>query len=157
MCSAPSAVRVERGEDCSYGSGESKLGDMYTFGGMGTFRKERGAAAVEFALILPVFLLLIFAIIEIGIAYQRWTTVTHAAREGVRRLAVGDAPDAATTAGELSAGNALGYEIECSLVPTADLPDAESVGMICEAPLELSVWALTAGTTIYSTAIARQE
>lgn len=49
---------------------------------------DRGVTAVEFAIILPLLLMLIFGIIEFGRAYQARLTVTHAAREGVRVLAV---------------------------------------------------------------------
>jgi Flp pilus assembly protein TadG len=53
-------------------------------------RDERGAAAVEFALILPLLILLLFGIIEFGRGYNAKVTLTHAAREGARALAVGD-------------------------------------------------------------------
>lgn len=49
---------------------------------------ERGVTAVEFAIILPLLMMMIFGIIEFGRAYQARLTVTHAAREGVRVLAV---------------------------------------------------------------------
>lgn len=52
--------------------------------------REKGAVAVEFALILPVLVLLLFGIIEFGRAYNAYVTVTHAAREGARLAAVGD-------------------------------------------------------------------
>lgn len=51
---------------------------------------ERGAAAVELALVLPILILLLFGIIEFGRAYNAKVTLTHAAREGARALAVGD-------------------------------------------------------------------
>lgn len=55
-------------------------------------RDERGAAAVEFALLLLPLLLLTFGIIEFGRAYNTKLSLTHAAREGVRVVAVtGDA------------------------------------------------------------------
>ena len=64
--------------------------------------RTRGAALVEFAIILPVLILLIFGIVEFGRGYHAKTTLTHAAREGVRVAALdtGDpaqvARDAAT-------------------------------------------------------------
>lgn len=51
-------------------------------------RRDRGAAAVELALILPVLLLLIAGIIDLGRAYQAQMTVTQAAREGARMVAL---------------------------------------------------------------------
>lgn len=43
---------------------------------------------VEFAIILPVLLLLVFGIIEFGRAHNTQLTLTHAAREGVRTYAI---------------------------------------------------------------------
>jgi len=45
---------------------------------------EGGAAAVEFALILPVLLLLLFGIIAFGEFYSRYQVFTGAVREGAR-------------------------------------------------------------------------
>ena len=52
------------------------------------FKKEKGASAVEFALILPVFIVIIFAILQFGIVFNNWIALTYAAREGVRLAAV---------------------------------------------------------------------
>jgi len=45
---------------------------------------ERGAVAVEFALVLPVLVLLLFGIIEFGLMYNRQQALHAAAREGGR-------------------------------------------------------------------------
>lgn len=50
---------------------------------------ERGQSMVEFALIVPLFLLLMFAIVDFGMGFYSWITVTNAAREGARIGAVG--------------------------------------------------------------------
>src|SRR5262249_38569770 len=47
-------------------------------------RGDRGAAAVEFALMLPVLLLIVFGIIDFGRALDAQITITQAAREGAR-------------------------------------------------------------------------
>ncbi|MDH3426072.1 MAG: pilus assembly protein [Acidimicrobiia bacterium] len=60
---------------------------------------DRGAAAVEFALILPILVMLVFGTVEFGRAYNANVTLTHAAREGVRILAITqDAAQASTAA-----------------------------------------------------------
>ncbi len=51
-------------------------------------RDERGAIAVEFALIMPVLLLLVLGILEFGYAYHSWDATQNAAREGARVGAV---------------------------------------------------------------------
>jgi Flp pilus assembly protein TadG len=50
----------------------------------GNRSKDRGAAAVEFALLLPLLLLLLFGIIDFGRALNAQITITQAAREGAR-------------------------------------------------------------------------
>jgi len=51
-------------------------------------KSEKGASAVEFALILPILIILVFGIFEFGIAFNNYITITHAAREGARIAAV---------------------------------------------------------------------
>jgi Flp pilus assembly protein TadG len=57
---------------------------------MGRRKDQRGAAAVEFALVLPIFIAIIFGIIQFG--YYFWTaeSANTAAREAARRVVVGD-------------------------------------------------------------------
>jgi Flp pilus assembly protein TadG len=59
--------------------------------------QERGAALVEAAIILPILLLVVFGIVAFARAYNAKTTLTHAAREGVRELAITGDPVAAET------------------------------------------------------------
>ena len=56
-------------------------------GGQG--RAERGAAAVEFALLLPLLVALLFGFVEFGIAFNTKIQATNAAREGARIAVVG--------------------------------------------------------------------
>lgn len=62
-------------------------------------RDERGAAVVEFALILPILVLFVFGIIEFGRAYSARIQLTAAVREGARAGALGLDAVAATKAG----------------------------------------------------------
>ncbi len=43
---------------------------------------------VEFALLVPIFLMLLFAIVDFGMGFHSWITVTNSAREGARLGAV---------------------------------------------------------------------
>lgn len=47
--------------------------------------KQRGVAAVEFALIAPIVFLLLFGIVEFGLALWRKQVLTSAVREGARK------------------------------------------------------------------------
>ncbi len=55
-------------------------------------RDERGASAVEFALIVPLLLVLVIGIVEFGHAFQVQGTISAAAREGVRAMALRNDP-----------------------------------------------------------------
>lgn len=48
------------------------------------FKKEKGQSAIEFALVLPVILIIILVIIQSGIVVNAQLIITHAAREGAR-------------------------------------------------------------------------
>ena len=49
---------------------------------------ERGAEAVEFALVVPFFLLLVFGVVDFGYMINRDTMVNNASREGAREGAL---------------------------------------------------------------------
>jgi Flp pilus assembly protein TadG len=59
---------------------------------------ERGAAVVEFALVAPLLLMMVLGIAEFGRAYHVQTTLSQAAREGVRVMALQNDPAAAVAA-----------------------------------------------------------
>jgi Flp pilus assembly protein TadG len=52
------------------------------------FRSEQGQAITEFALALPILALLLFAVIQFGIAFNNYITLTDATRAGARKAAV---------------------------------------------------------------------
>lgn len=58
---------------------------------------DRGAAAVEFALLLPLFVVLVFGIISSGFAFERWINVTQASRETSRFAATYPVPTTGIT------------------------------------------------------------
>jgi Flp pilus assembly protein TadG len=55
-------------------------------------KRERGAAAVEFALVVLPLLLLLFGIIEFGRVYFVQLSLTNAARDAARTVAISDDP-----------------------------------------------------------------
>jgi Flp pilus assembly pilin Flp len=52
-------------------------------------RDQDGAAAVEFALLLPLLVLLLFGFIQFGLAFNTRIQATNAAREAARQAVVG--------------------------------------------------------------------
>lgn len=65
---------------------------------MHRIRDDRGATALEFALVLPVLLVLLFGTMEVGRLLQVQATLSAAAREGARVMAVQDDAGAARDA-----------------------------------------------------------
>lgn len=61
-------------------------------------RSESGASAVEFALLLPVLMMVLFGIIEFGLALYRQAILTNASREGARLGIVQSVPPITTAA-----------------------------------------------------------
>jgi Flp pilus assembly protein TadG len=52
-------------------------------------RSQQGQSLTEFALALPILALLLFAVIQFGIVFSNYVTLTDATRAGARKAAVG--------------------------------------------------------------------
>jgi hypothetical protein len=57
---------------------------------------QRGVALVEFALVLPLVLLLLFGMIDFGKAINYWNDETHLANEAARQAVVNSCPSCAS-------------------------------------------------------------
>ncbi|MFK4296026.1 Flp pilus assembly protein TadG [Arthrobacter sp. GAS37] len=64
---------------------------------------ERGAVAVEFAILAPVLIMLLLGIMEFGRVYNVQVSLSNAAREGVRVMAISNDQTAAKTAAKNAA------------------------------------------------------
>ena len=64
---------------------------------------ERGAVAVEFALVVPLLLLLLFSIVSVSRAFQVQATLSGAAREAARTMAIQNDLSAAKSAAVFAA------------------------------------------------------
>lgn len=60
----------------------------------GSAREDRGQSLVEFALVLPLLLLLLFGIVEFALAWRSSQVITNAAREGARAAVIGTSSEA---------------------------------------------------------------
>jgi len=60
-------------------------------------RNDRGQSVVEFALVLPILLMIVFGVTEFGRAWMTMNVLTAAAREGCRIAVVTDPDVAAVT------------------------------------------------------------
>jgi Flp pilus assembly protein TadG len=73
-------------------------------------KNQRGQSIVEFALIMPLIILILFGIFEFGRIFYSYIVITNSAREGARIGATGK-PD---------------NEIIARILETAPLPEAET-------------------------------
>jgi hypothetical protein len=67
-------------------------------------RIDRGQATVELALLLPLVVMLLLAVVQVGLVARDAVLVVHATREAVREAAVTAAPGAARRAAEAGSG-----------------------------------------------------
>lgn len=96
-------------------------------------RTERGAAAVEFALVLPLLISLIFGIIDFGAAWAQKTDVHHGAREVARIAAVNYNPlietgSAQTATIVAAACSRMGEDTEATVTLTLSASGTAFVG-----------------------------
>lgn len=103
--------------------------------------KEKGAALVEMAFLMPLLVMLLFGIIEFGWAFSQFQDLRHGAREAARLAAVDtdtDANMAATVCGlmEVSTGQTIvfglsgGTEIGDIAEVTVSAPLAELTNLM---------------------------
>lgn len=67
-------------------------------------RPDAGQASVELALLLPLVVLLLLAVLQVGLVAKDVVLVAHAAREAARAAATDPHPEAARRAAEASGG-----------------------------------------------------
>lgn len=95
-------------------------------------RRDEAQSLAEFALIVPVFLILVFGIIDFGLGLRAYITVSQATREGARYASVGN-PAGTFTAGGAGQCNGSTQTTTvgkvCSTINGLDLTDIESVSV----------------------------
>lgn len=97
---------------------------------------EKGQNLVEFAMVVPIFLILVFSIVDFGMGFHAWITVTNAAREGARIGAVG-ADSATIEARVIDTTSSLAAEdIEVTVVNAQGAP-GEAVSVDVQYEYEL--------------------
>jgi Flp pilus assembly protein TadG len=89
-------------------------------------RRGRGQSLVEFAIILPVFLVIAFGVIDFGLAFDASIGISNAAREGARQGAIQPNTTAITNrvravAGRLDNSN-LAVTVTCKTAAGAACP-----------------------------------
>lgn len=88
-----------------------------------TDSKSRGAVAVEFALVAPLLLALITGIVEFAHAYNAQISVTQAAREAARTMAIKNSQTDAKAAAVAGAPGLTTGSFGYTFTPAACAPD----------------------------------
>ena len=76
---------------------------------------SRGSAVVEFALVLPLVLVVLLAAVEVAVVARAQLEVSQAAREGAREAAATPDPEAAVGAVRRFLGEGLGSQARVSV------------------------------------------
>jgi Flp pilus assembly protein TadG len=97
-------------------------------------RNERGAAAVEFALVLPLLVLLFAGVAELGRLYYLQATLSGAAREGARVMALQNNAATAIAAVRSAAGSVALTDAQIAVTPATG-----ACRYIATAPMQASV------------------
>lgn len=120
---------------------------------------ERGSASVEFALVLPILLLVLMALVQVGALARDQLVLTQASRAGAREAAVDGSVEAVQEAVR-SAATALDVErLSVDVVWSGARGDPVTVSIVYEVPIAspLAGWALPEAVTLRSSATMRQE
>jgi Flp pilus assembly protein TadG len=132
---------------------------------------ERGAAVVEFALVLPILVLLVFGIIDFGQGFNAQVELRGAVREGARALALGACASSSTTNSTCSSPpyaetvvqnaasnyNLSGHFSSETMCSPGDGAKGINATITVNYPLTYYVSLFGAGKTITSTGVIRCE
>jgi len=121
--------------------------------------RESGSAAVEFALVLPIVLVMALALVQVGLLARDRLLVEAAARAGARAAAV-EADDAAIRAAALAAAPDLDPSVSTvGVARTGTQGDPVTVSVDYDEPIRVPLIDWLFGSTVRMTARAtdRQE
>jgi Flp pilus assembly protein TadG len=125
---------------------------------------DQGQAVVEFAVILPVLLLILFAILQFGVVFNNYIQVTAAAREGARKAAVSrslgtaNAESAATTSAKSAAPGLTQSSVNVSFPNNPTFAQGSDVSVQVTYPYSISIIGLVvASGNLSSTTTMRVE
>jgi Flp pilus assembly protein TadG len=98
---------------------------------------EQGVALIEFALVLPLLLILLLGMIDVGKAFNYWNDETHLANEAARAIAVNNSPDPNWAANKTMAA----YKINTAVKNQADSAELRSGGHSISSPgVSICIW-----------------
>jgi Flp pilus assembly protein TadG len=120
---------------------------------------QRGSAAVEFALVLPLVLIMALALLQLGLLVKDQLVVEESARAGARQAAVSTDDESAMQAA-LDAAVSLDPErMDVSISRAGGAGSPATVEVIYHAPVSvpLVAWLFPTAIDLSSLAVMRQE
>jgi Flp pilus assembly pilin Flp len=93
-------------------------------------RDEHGQTAVEFALVAPILIVLLLGIIQIGIAFHDYVTITDAARAGARQAIVARFGPGNFNAAKQAVRNSAPGLDQVKLIPQVTDPSGMTAGSL---------------------------
>lgn len=120
---------------------------------------QRGSAAIEFALVLPLVLLLLLALLQIGVLAHDRLVLTQASRAGAREAAVQPSVDAVDDAVRAAAAglDPERLRVDVSWSGTRGAPVTVSVAYEMPIASVLAGWLFPASVSLDAAATMRQE
>lgn len=118
---------------------------------------DKGQSIVEFAFVLPILLALVLGIVQFGIAFNNYLTITDATRVGARKAAVsrflGDNGAAARTATYAAAAGLDPVKLAVDVQSTSWTTPGADVIVTATYPYSIDIlgWVVRAGNLTSST------
>ena len=125
-------------------------------------RQERGQSVAEFALVLPLMMLILLGIVQFGMVFKQYITLTDAVREGSRKAAVARHRadrDSYVKGAVVSSGSDLGSGFKTTNVSvTSTWNHGEDVTVRATFPFSINIIGIVVHSgTMTSTATERVE
>lgn len=117
-----------------------------------TIKDERGQTMTEFAFVLPILLVVLFGIVQFGIIFNNYVTLTDAARAASRKGAVSrsssDPQGDCQTAGYAAGSNLKNPGTDFVLTCSSDWSAGSDVTVTATYPYDIKLldWVVASGT-----------
>ena len=102
-------------------------------------KNRRGQAMVEMALVLPILLLLLFGVVELGRLSNAYMVVMHAARHGARHGVVGATNEEIRTYVKNAASSLNPAELTITILPDHGRVGGNDIQVLVSYPVKLYI------------------
>jgi Flp pilus assembly protein TadG len=121
--------------------------------------RPAGSATLEFALVLPIVLVMSLAVLQVGILVKDQLVVVESARAGAREASVNPDDTAAERAATGSASSLDPARLDVGVQRSGGAGTAVSVAVTYHAPIAIPVvaWLFPPSIDLAATAVMRQE